>query len=128
MLIPVLQRGLTPESARHDPTFHPRPAFLHAILAKHRENLQHSKLFSHIRRPRLDGITEPQLVRTLYEYTGDCFAITLKGPDGASDTSSGVLDGQGVVMDDMRNLLGDDRVWKALENLSQDFVAINRHR
>jgi len=120
----VVQWGLTPESAKHDPTYHPKPAFLHAILAKHRNNLQPSKLFSHILRPRLDGISEPRLVRTLYEFTGDCFAITLKGPDGLPDSPNSMMDYQGVVMEDMKDLLGGKEVWEALVEISEKFVAI----
>jgi alpha 1,2-mannosyltransferase len=120
----VIQWGLTPTSAKHDPTYHPKPAFLHAILAKHRNNLQPSKLFSHITRPRLDGISEPRLVRTLYEFTGDCFAITLKGPDGMPDSPNSMMDGQGVIVEDMKDLLGGGEVWEALVQISEKFVAI----
>ncbi|ORY29660.1 mannosyltransferase putative-domain-containing protein [Naematelia encephala] len=121
----MIQWGLTPVSAKHDPSYHPRPAFLHAILAKHRWNLQPDKLFSHIRRPRLDGILEPRLVRTLYEFTGDCFALTLKGPDGLPGVDNSMLDGQGVEMVDMREVLGKDEVWEALKEISERFVMIN---
>lgn len=120
----MIQWGLTPTHARHDPSYHPRPAFLHAILAKHRYNLQPEKLFSHIRRPRLDGIAEPLLVRTLYEFTGDCFALTLKGPDGLPDSENSMMDNQGVVMQDMKEVLGDGPVWEELKALSHIFVGI----
>lgn len=119
----VIQWGLTPKSAQHDPNYHPKPAFLHAILAKHRHNLQPTKLFSHITRPRLDGIREPLLVRTLYEFTGDCFALTLKGPDGLPDSPNSMMDYQGLVVDEMKDLLGED-VWVALEEISEKFVKI----
>lgn len=120
----MIQWGLTPESARHDPTYRPKPAFLHAILAKHRNNLQPSKLFSHITRPRLDGISEPLLVRTLYEFTGDCFAITLKGPDGLPDSPNSMMDGQGLEVEEMKDVLGGAEVWHALEEISEKFVKI----
>ncbi|WWC63550.1 uncharacterized protein I303_106154 [Kwoniella dejecticola CBS 10117] len=123
----MIQWGLTPLSARHDPSYHPPPAFLHTILAKHRQNLQPSKLFSHIKRPRLDGIAEPLLVRTLYEFTGDCFALTLKGPDGAPDAENSMRDGQGVDMYPLKDVLNDGHVWKEVERLSEDFVKINQN-
>lgn len=123
----MVQWGLTPQSARHDPSYHPPPAFLHGILAKHRWNLQPDKLFSHIRRPRLDGSQEPLLVRTLYEFTGDCFALTLKGPDGAPDVENSMMDGQGVVMESMKDILGGGEVWEALVELSNKFVRINHN-
>ena len=123
----MIQWGLTPQSARSDPTYHPSPAFLHAILAKHRWNLQPDKLFSHIRRPRLDGSREPLLVRTLYEFTGDCFALTLKGPDGALDAENSMQDGQGVVMESMEDVLGNGAVWEELKALSEVFVRINHN-
>ena len=123
----VIQWGLTPQSARSEPDYHPSPAFLHAILAKHRWNLQPDKLFSHIRRPRLDGSREPLLVRTLYEYTGDCFALTLKGPDGALDAENSMQDGQGVVMESMEDALGNEAVWEELRALSEVFVRINHN-
>ncbi|WVW85356.1 hypothetical protein I302_107394 [Kwoniella bestiolae CBS 10118] len=121
----MIQWGLTPASARHDPTYHPPPAFLHTILAKHRSNLQPSKLFSHIKRPRLDGISEPLLVRTLYEFTGDCFALTLKGPDGAPGVENSMGDGQGVDTFALRDVLGDGHVWREVKRISEEFVKIN---
>lgn len=75
-------------------------------------------------RPRLDGINEPLLVRTLYEFTGDCFAITLKGPDGAPDSERSVGDGQGVLILPTKEVVGK-KTWEALEALSEKFVAIN---
>ena len=123
----MLQWGLTPPSARHDPTYHPSPAFLHGILAKHRWDLQPDKLWSHIRRPRLDGSQEPLLVRTPYEFTGDCFALTLKGPDGLPDAENSMMDGQGVIMESMRDVLGGGAVWDALRTLSDTFVRINHN-
>jgi alpha 1,2-mannosyltransferase len=122
----MLQWGLTPQSARHDPSYHPPPAFLHTILAKHRHNLQPEKLFTHIRRPRLDGIHEERLVRTYYEWTGACFAISLKGPDGVKGAENSMGDGQGVIMQELRNLLGEDVVWDELKEVAQKFVAINQ--
>jgi alpha 1,2-mannosyltransferase len=64
------------------------------------------------------------LVRTLYEFTGDCFAITLKGPDGLPDSPNSMMDYQGVVMEDMKDLLGGKEVWEALVEISEKFVAI----
>nr|XP_031863937.1 uncharacterized protein CI109_000581 [Kwoniella shandongensis]KAA5531009.1 hypothetical protein CI109_000581 [Kwoniella shandongensis] len=122
----MIQWGLTPPHAKHDPSYHPPPAFLHTILAKHRNGLQPSKLFTHIRRPRLDGISEPLLVRTLYEWTGDCFAITLKGPDGLPESENSMMDGQGVIMQHMGDLLGSGEVWEELKALSEVFVKINQ--
>ncbi|WVQ79578.1 hypothetical protein IAT38_001678 [Cryptococcus sp. DSM 104549] len=121
----MIQWALTPHSERHNPAYHPPPAFLHTILAKHRHNLQPAKLFSHIRRPRLDGIAEPKLVRTLYEFTGDCFALTLKGPDGAPGVENSYMDGQGVVMEEMKQVVGGGEVWEELKALSEIFVGIN---
>ncbi|KAK6910896.1 hypothetical protein I203_104931 [Kwoniella mangroviensis CBS 8507] len=123
----MIQWGLTPLSARHDPSYHPPPAFLHTILAKHRSNLQPSKLFSHIKRPRLDGISEPLLVRTLYEFTGDCFALTLKGPDGAPRVENSMMDGQGVDTYPLKDVLGDGHVWREVARLSEEFVKINQN-
>lgn len=120
----MIQWGLTPPNKVNDPKYHVEPAFLHTILAKHRSHLQPSKLFSHIRRPRLDGINEPLLVRTLYEFTGDCFAINLKGPDGAANLESGMNDGQGVVVIPTKEVVGEE-VWAAIEELSEKFVGIN---
>ncbi|KAJ6590382.1 mannosyltransferase putative-domain-containing protein [Mycena sp. CBHHK59/15] len=123
----MIQWGLTSASACNDPSYHPPPAFLQAILAKYRWNLQPDKLFSHIRRPRLDGSKEPLLVRTLYEFAGDCFAITLKGPDGMPGAENSMGDGQGVVMDDMKDLLGGGAVCEELRALSEKFVRINHN-
>ena len=123
-LTSVIQWGLTPQSAAHDEEYHPEPFFLHTILGKHRYNLQAPKTFSHLRRPRLDAINEPQLVRTLYEFTGDCFAITLKGPDGAKTLDGTVGDGQGVITVPMRGIVGE-AVWAGLEQISTEFVSIN---
>ena len=120
----MIQWGLTPQSEINNPNYHPEPAFLHTILAKHRSHLQPSKLFTHIRRPVLNGINEPLLVRTLYEWTGDCFAITLKGPDGAPGFENGLGDGQGVLTLEMRDVV-EREVWEALEELSVKFVSIN---
>ncbi|WVQ95170.1 hypothetical protein IAU59_002264 [Kwoniella sp. CBS 9459] len=122
----MIQWALTPPSALHDPSYHPPPAFLHTILAKHRNGLQASKLFTHIRRPRLDGISEPLLVRTFYEWTGACFAVTLKGPDGAPDAENSMGDGQGVDTVLLKDVLGSGHVWEALEGLTEDFVKINQ--
>ncbi|WWC90587.1 uncharacterized protein L201_005523 [Kwoniella dendrophila CBS 6074] len=121
----MIQWGLTPQSAKHDPTYHPPPAFLHTILAKHRQNLQPSKLFSHLKRPRKDGISEPLLVRTLYEFTGDCFALTLKGPDGAPEAENSMMDNQGVDTYQLKDVLGNGHIWNELEKLSEVFVKIN---
>jgi alpha 1,2-mannosyltransferase len=125
-MITVVQWGLTPASERNNVDYHPPAAFLHTILAKHRYNLQAPKLFSHIRRPRLDGIMEPTLVRTLYEFTGDCFALTLKGPDGLPGSENSMLDGQGVIMTEMPEVLGGKGpVWEELSTLADVFVKIN---
>lgn len=131
----MLQWGLTPWSQRNNLDFHPRPAFLHTILGKHRYNLDPAKLWSHIRRPRLDNITEPTLIRTLYEFTGDCFAITLKGPDGLPETQNSMRDGQGVLTVGLEEAFGDgdavrgreDPVFKAVMEIAPGFVAINHN-
>jgi alpha 1,2-mannosyltransferase len=124
----VIQWGLTPYAKRNDPTFHPRPAFLHTILAKHRSNLDPAKLWSHYRRPRLDDIDEPTLTRTLYEWTGDCFAIQLKGPDGLPTSANSFRDGQGVLTEKMDTAFGplgeEDEVYKALMEIAPTFVSI----
>ena len=119
----MLHWGLTPPSKLHDKTYHPDPYFIHTILAKYRKGLQPSRLFSHIRKPRLDGVTEPLLVRTLYEFNGQAFTIDLKGPDGGSDTDRSMGDGQGVDMVKMRDLL-EPAVWQALEQVSETFVTL----
>lgn len=121
----MLHWSLTPTSEIHNPNYHPKPAFLHTILAKHRYNLQPEKLFTHIRKPRLDNILDPTLVRTYYEWTGACFGITLKGPDGAPGVEGGWGDGQGVEMISMEELIGDNIVWGELQSLSRTFVGID---
>jgi alpha 1,2-mannosyltransferase len=108
----------------HDKDYHPEPFFIHTILSKGRKGLQASKLLSHIRRPRLDGINEPLLVRTLYEFNGNAFTIDLKGPDGGSGIERSMGDGQGVDTTLMRDIL-DPKIWKALEKLSESFVKLN---
>lgn len=126
----MLQWGLTPWSKRNDPSYHPEPAFLHTILAKHRQNLQADKLWSHIRKPRLDNITEHSLRRTLYEFTGDCFALTLKGPDGAKGAENSFGDGQGVLtlpLEDAFTGGKDNKMLQELQRLAQPFVDINVH-
>jgi alpha 1,2-mannosyltransferase len=120
----LLQWGLTPTSARYDSSFRPPPAFLHTILTKHRHGLQPAKLFSHYKRPREDGINDPRLIRTLYEYTGDCFDITLKGPDGLPDSPNSYFDGQGELVEPMSELL-PPHVWKALFDMSVDIAGLN---
>jgi alpha 1,2-mannosyltransferase len=123
----LVQWGLTPRSALHDPTYHPPPAFLHMILTKHRRApLQPEKLFSHLLRPRLDGINDDRLVRTYYEWTGACFAITLKGPDGARGVDNSVGDGQGLVMQEMKDVLGEGKQWEELMDVARRFVRINQ--
>lgn len=129
----VIQWGLTPSNQRHarDDEWHPRPAFLHTILAKHRSNLDPSKLWSHIRRPRLDGIAEPTLYRTLYEFTGDCFAVQLKGPDGLPHSRNSMRDGQGLLTEPMETAFGPggetDEVYLALKDIAPLFVKIANH-
>lgn len=126
-LTSVIQWGLTPPSARYDTSYHPRPAFLHTILTKHRYGLQPDKLFSHAKRPREDGILDARLVRTLYEFTGDCFAITLKGPDGLADSPNSFFDGQGTIIEPMAEVLRETpHVAKALADLSERIALINK--
>ena len=120
----MLHWGLTPTSKINEKDYHPEPFFIHTILAKYRKGLQPSRLFSHIRRPRLDGVNEPLLVRTLYEFNGQAFTVDLKGPDGGSGIERSMGDGQGVDMILMRDLL-DLRTWKALEKVSESFVKLN---
>lgn len=122
----MIQWGLTPVKEAHNPNYHPSPAFLHTILAKHRHGLQADKLFTHLRRPRLDDIDEPLLVRTLYHWTGDCFAITVKGPDGAKEAENSMGDGQGAYIQELSGVLGNGKVWEELQNMSEAFVGINR--
>ena len=122
-LTPVLHWGLTPLDKINDEDYHPEPYFLHTILAKGRDKLQPSKLFSHVTMPRLDGINEPLLVRTLYEFTGQCFAISLKGPDGAPGSERSVGDGQGVLTLSTKDVVGRE-TWQALEALSEKYVSI----
>jgi alpha 1,2-mannosyltransferase len=124
----VLHWGLTPYNKRNDPSYHPPPAFLHTILSKHRQNLDPSKLWSHVRKPRLDGISEPTLTRTLYEFTGDCFAVTLKGPDGLPNSPNSMRDGQGVLTLPLAKMFGeqgeDDVIYQALMEIAPTFVSI----
>lgn len=75
--------------------------------------------------PRLDGINEPLLVRTLYEFTGDCFSIDLKGPDGKAGSDRSMGDGQGVMVIPTREVVGET-TWAALEEISEKYVAINQ--
>jgi alpha 1,2-mannosyltransferase len=97
------------------------------ILTKHRRApLQPEKLFSHLLRPRLDGINDDRLVRTYYEWTGACFAITLKGPDGARGVDNSVGDGQGLVMQEMKDVLGEGKQWEELMDVARRFVRINQ--
>ncbi|KAK1927346.1 mannosyltransferase putative-domain-containing protein [Papiliotrema laurentii] len=119
----MLHWGLTPLDKINDEDYHPEPYFLHTILAKGRDKLQPSKLFSHVTMPRLDGINEPLLVRTLYEFTGQCFAISLKGPDGAPGSERSVGDGQGVLTLSTKDVVGRE-TWQALEALSEKYVSI----
>lgn len=99
--------------------------FLHTILAKHRYHLQPEKLFTHYRRARLDGMTEPTLVRAYYEWTGSCFAIDLKGPDGTPGVEGGWGDGQMVDTLRMDELIGDEFVYGELQAISKVFVGID---
>ncbi len=123
----MIQWGTTPWAKRNDPTYHPPPAFLHVILGKHRHNLQAAKLWSHIKRPRLDGIDEPTLVRTPYEFTGDCFAIFQKGPDGLEESENSMRDGQGVLTEELWEAFGGPKnpVYRALKEMAQPYVDIN---
>jgi alpha 1,2-mannosyltransferase len=118
----VIQWGLTPPSEALNPSYHPPPAFLHTILSKNRPGLQPSKVFSHIRHPRLDSIREPSLVRIPYDFTGSCFSVEIKGPDGELEGS--VMDGQGLVEDELKNVVGKE-FWGELEKISEEFVRIN---
>jgi alpha 1,2-mannosyltransferase len=68
---------------------------------------------------------EPTLIRTLYEFTGDCFALSLKGPDGLSSSENSMLDGQGVIMFELADVLNNVTVWDELVELSKSFVMIN---
>lgn len=124
----MLHWGLTPQNKRNDPSYHPPPAFLHTILSKHRKNLDPAKLWSHVRKPRLDGISEPTLTRTLYEFTGDCFAITLKGPDGLPNSTNSMRDYQGVLTEPLSTVFGPngetDEIYLALMDIAPTFVAI----
>lgn len=122
------QWGTTPWNKRHDATYHPEPAFLHTILAKHRRGLQPDKLFSHLMRPRIDNISEPTLVRTPYEFTGDCFKIFLKGTDGLPESENSMRDGQGVLTESVESVMGglENPVYVALRDLAQTFVDINK--
>jgi alpha 1,2-mannosyltransferase len=122
------QWSTTPWNKRHDLNYHPEPAFLHTILAKHRRGLQPDKLFSHLRRPRIDNISEPSLVRTPYDFTGDCFALTLKGPDGLASAENSMRDGQGVLTETVESVMGglENPTYVALRDLAQTFVDINK--
>ncbi|KAI5450515.1 hypothetical protein NCC49_002972 [Naganishia albida] len=124
----MIQWGTTPWDKRHDPSFRPQPAFLHTILAKHRRNLQPDKLFSHLMRPRIDNISEPTLVRTPYHFSGDCFKLERKGPDGLPDSENSMRDGQGVLTEEVESVMGGtaNPVYVALKELAQTFVDINK--
>ncbi len=64
-------------------------------------------------------------LRTLYEFTIACFALTLKGPYGLPDAENSMMDGQGLVQEETRDLLGGREVWEAVRSLSEEFVGIN---
>ncbi len=123
-----LQWGLTPWNKRNDPTYRPPAAFLHAILHKHRRHLQADRLWSHLMRPRLDGVNEPTLVRTPYHFTGECFGVTQKGPDGLETSENSMRDGQGVIVEAIEDVLGgtDSPTYVALMQLAKKFVQIAR--
>jgi hypothetical protein len=40
------------------------------------------------------------------------------------DSPNSMMDGQGVVVEDMKDLLGGGEVWEALVEISEKFVAI----
>ncbi|GMK55928.1 hypothetical protein CspeluHIS016_0209840 [Cutaneotrichosporon spelunceum] len=122
----MIQWGLTPPSEKQNPNYRPKPAFLHTILLKHRYGLQPEKLFSHVKRPRRDFILDPTLVRTLYEFTGDCFAITLKGPDGLPGEPNSILDGQGTVVETTEETLSrNPGVWNELAHVAAFLAGLN---
>lgn len=122
----LLQWALTPASARHDAAYHPLPGFLHTILLKARYGLQPDKLLSHVKRPRLDQINDPRLVRTLYQFTGECFAIDLKGPDGAPGAPNSYGDGQGVEIDTFEHVLAHNpAVWAWIRDNAKKIAGIN---
>lgn len=79
-------------------------------------------------RPRIDNISEPTLVRTPYEFTGDCFKIFRKGPDGLPDSENSMRDGQGVLTEDVESVMGGlgNPAYVALRELAQTFVDINK--
>jgi hypothetical protein len=64
-------------------------------------------------------MTEPTLIRAYYEWTGACFAIDLRGPDGEV-----YGDGQGVDTWSLEELIGDNFVWGELQEISKTFVGI----
>lgn len=122
----VLQWALTPLDRRHDTSFEPKPGFLHTILLKARYGLMPERLFSHAKRPRLNQINDPRLVRTLYQFTGECFAIDLKGPDGAPGAPNSYGDGQGEIIEPMQDVLRHNpAVWAWLRDNSKKIAGIN---
>ena len=70
-------------------------------------------------------MTEPTLVRTYYEWTGACFGIDLKGPDGAPGVKMGWGDGQGVEINSLGELIGDKTTYEELQAISRIFVNID---
>lgn len=92
--------------------------------------MQPDKLFSHLMRPRIDNISEPTLVRTPYEFTGDCFKLSLKGPDGLPETENSMRDGQGVLTESVESMMGGvtNPTYLALRELAQTFVDINKEQ
>lgn len=80
---------------------------------------------THIRRPRLDGIVEPTLVRTVFSHHAPALGqagcagrtLTLRGPDGSLDASSSLMDGQGIVEERLEEVVTDERVWRALTSV-----------
>ncbi|KAL1407822.1 hypothetical protein Q8F55_007257 [Vanrija albida] len=120
----LMHWGLTPERHRFDQSYHPKPAFLHTILGKVRYGLNPEKVFSHFKRPREDYINDKRLVRTDYQYTGECFDITLKGPDGLPDTPNSYGDGQGTLIPEMSTAL-DPAIWAGLHGMAKEFVELN---
>lgn len=93
----MLQYGLTPGSYRGENYSHP-PAFMHANLAKLHGDLVLQNAFTHVKRPRLNRVDEPSLVRAPGRYTGMCFEYDQHGPDGEPGTPNSWNDNQAVIV------------------------------
>lgn len=125
-MIAVLQYGLTPPYHPGNNFSHP-PAFMHTNLAKLHSDLTVENAFTHVKRPRLNGINETALIRTPSRYNSPCFDYDQLGSDGSTPRSAKSFgDGQGVdivaLADEFTNSASDVRGLVGLVNNTAAFV------